>query len=151
MSTWLVLCHAILAAAWLGCVLTEAVFERLLLAQGPALHGVLGRLHRRVDLAIELPLLAGVAVSGALMLAAHSGPMDRLLQVKIALGLLAIVANLWCIRLVLRRCAQALAGDAAGFAASDRAQHRWGAVVGLCLVAALVIALLRRAGTVAGI
>jgi hypothetical protein len=146
MPAWLPLLHAILAAAWLGCVLTEVAFERLLLAQGAALHPLLGRLHRRVDLAIELPLLAGVAVSGALMLVMRGGVVDHLLAAKIVIGMIVIAANLWCIRLVLRRCAQALAGDTAGFAASDRAQHRWGAVVLLGLLAALVIALLRGGG-----
>jgi uncharacterized membrane protein len=143
MPAWLPLLHAILAAAWLGCVLTETVFERLLLAQGPALHGLLGRLHRRVDLAIELPALMGVAASGAWMLAVRGGAMDHWLEAKITIGLIAIAANLWCIRLVLRRCTQALAGDEAGFAASDRAQHRWGAVVLLGLLASFILALLR--------
>jgi hypothetical protein len=143
MPAWLPLLHTILAAIWLGCVLTEIVFERLLMAQGAALHGLLGRLHRLVDLAIELPMLIGVAVSGAWMLVMRGGAMDYLLEAKITIGLIAIISNLWCIRLVLRRCAQALASDEAGFAASDRAQHRWGAVVLLGLVAAFVIALLR--------
>ncbi len=146
MHSWLPLLHVLFAAAWLGCVLTEVVFERLLLAQGAALHPLLGRLHRRVDLAIELPLLAGVAFSGAVMLVAGAEAMDRLLTAKIAVGAVAIAANLWCVRLVLRRCAQAQAGDVSGFENTDHAQHRWGALVLLGLVAAFALALLRRAG-----
>ncbi|MBI5259063.1 MAG: hypothetical protein HY855_21340 [Burkholderiales bacterium] len=140
---WLIL-HLLCVGAWLGCVLTEALFEREMLAQGPAAHRALADLHWRVDRWVELPSFCGVLLSGVVMAHARA-PADGWLLAKMAAGLLAVGLNLWCVRLVWRRRAQAQAGDAAGFARTDAAQHRWGAGVLLGLLAALLLAGVRRA------
>ena len=59
------------------------------------------------------------------------------LQTKIAFGLLAIAANLYCFWLVLRRTQAAAQAQWEEFARLDRLQHTFGAVVLLGLVAAL--------------
>jgi len=133
--------HLLFAGLWLGCVLTEALFERALLAGGERNMLMLAQLHKRVDLLVEVPAFLGVLVTGAVMAVGRELP--GVLQTKIAIGLLAIVANLWCVVLVFRRLTAAGGGDAAEFSRIDRRQHQWGAVVLLALLvaAALGIAL----------
>jgi uncharacterized membrane protein len=137
--------HLVSAGLWLGCVLTEVLFERALLGQGREQERILARLHRRVDLWVELPALLTVLLTGTLM-ALRMPAAGWLLQAKIALGLLAVATNVYCIRLVLRRDRQAATGDWPAFTATDRLQHRAGAVVLLGLVGALALGLARLAG-----
>lgn len=137
--------HLVFVGLWLGCVLTEILFERALLGQGHDAQRILARLHRRVDLAVELPSLLVVLLTGALM-ALRLPPAGLLLHAKIALGLLAVTANLYCVGLVLRRDRHAAAGDWPAFEAADHRQHRYGAVVLLGLVGALALGLARLAG-----
>jgi hypothetical protein len=119
--------HGLCGGMWLGCVLTEAVFERALAAQGRHTRALLARLHGWVDLAVEGPLLAVTGLSGAW--AWPTAPADAALHAMALLGGLAIAANLWCMRLVWLRLNAANAGDDALYERLDRAQHRWGAVV----------------------
>lgn len=135
MNSLLLPLHLLAVGLWLGCVLTEVLFERALLAGGPEQHLSLARLHRRVDLVVEIPAFVLVLASGAFMLAAAvPGP---LLQAKIGFGLLAVAANVGCVRLVLRRAAAADAGRWAEFARLDQLQHKLGAVVMLGILLAL--------------
>ncbi|MDT8991482.1 hypothetical protein RQP54_11480 [Curvibacter sp. APW13] len=127
--------HLCLVGVWLGCVLTEALFERALLGQGRAQELLLARLHKKVDVVVEIPAFLGVLLTGALM--AAQVPMTAVLQWKIVFGLIAIGANLYCVRLVWARLALAEAGDWDGFAAVDHRQHQWGAVVLAGLLGAL--------------
>ncbi len=53
-----------------------------------------------MDLLIELPLLAAVVVTGA-VLAKRAWPLSTLHGVKIAAGSTAVAANLWCFYLGL--------------------------------------------------
>lgn len=135
--------HLLAAGAWLGCVLTEALFERALLGRGPGFARVLARLHWRVDTAVEVPLLAVVALTGTWLWVSARAAVDALLACKIALGLLAVLANGVCVRLVRQRLRQAEAGDWAAFARTDHAQHRWGAWVLLGLLGAWALGLAR--------
>jgi hypothetical protein len=144
---WLLL-HLLCAGAWLGCVLTEALFERALLAQGPAAHRLLAALHVKVDAAVELPAIAGVVGSG-LVMAWRLPALDAWLAAKIGVGALAVALNLWCVVLVWRRRAQAESGDSAGFAHSDLWQHRWGAGVLLGLMGAAALGAWRVAAATA--
>ncbi|QTD44487.1 hypothetical protein [Ottowia testudinis] len=128
--------HVISASVWLGCVVTEAMFERALLGRGPEFERTLAALHWRVDLGIELPALLLTVLSGGWLffLAPH---WSAVWWFKFGAGTLAVAANLACIGLVRLRQTKADAGDWAGFARVDAAQHRWGAVVALGLLAAL--------------
>ncbi len=139
MHTYLLPIHLTFIGIWLGCVLTEALFERALLGQGRAFELVLVALHKRVDLFIEIPAFVVVLLTGALMLgsAAPSG----LLQAKVGFGVLAIAANAYCVWLVFRRSAKAQAGDWDAFTRLDHLQHQWGAVVLIGILAALGLGL----------
>lgn len=138
MRSTLLLVHLCLAAAWIGCVFTEVLFERALLAGDRAQHRVLARLHARVDLWVETPAFLGVLATGVLMMA-QARPAWPGFHLKLALGLLAIVANAWCVRIVLLRRQAAEAGDWARFDRLDHAQHKLGAVVLLAALGALAV------------
>lgn len=131
--------HALLAGAWIGCVLVEALFERALLGKGREQELILARLHWKVDLLVEAPLLLAVAVTGALNFAGR--PVDALLGAKLAFAAVAILANLYCIWLVKVRLDRAEAGDWAGFEKADHIQHKAGALVLLALLGAAGIGL----------
>lgn len=88
------LVHLICVGIWLGCILTEALFERALLGQGRQQEKILVGLHQRVDLFVEIPAFVLVLVTGALMLSDTA--TSKLLDIKVGLGLLAILANLYC-------------------------------------------------------
>ncbi len=128
--------HLISASVWLGCVLTEALFERALLGRGREFEYTLAALHWRVDVLIELPALALVALSGGWLLWSQPS-WPAVWWFKFGAGVLAVAANLACIRLVWLRRKKADAGDWVGFARIDAALHRWGAVVALGLLLAL--------------
>ena len=65
----LLLIHLLFVGIWLGCVLTEALFERALLGKGREQELILTALHKKVDFLIEIPafcivFLTGRAVAG---------------------------------------------------------------------------------------
>lgn len=127
--------HLAFVGIWLGCVLTEVLFERALLGKGRAQELILVALHKRVDLLVEIPAFAVVLVTGALMFsAANAGP---LLTTKIAFGLLAITTNAYCVWLVFRRAAAANSDHWDEFAHLDNLQHKFGSLVLLAIVMAL--------------
>ncbi|HZW12545.1 MAG TPA: hypothetical protein VFF81_05055 [Noviherbaspirillum sp.] len=137
MRNLLLLFHLVFAGLWLGCVLTEVLFERALLGRGKDYEVILAGLHRRVDLFVEIPAFLAVLVTGALMVAnVNPGPV---LHTKIAFGVLAIAANIYCVSLVLRRAKAATEGHWEEFARLDHLQHKFGAVVLLGILAALGI------------
>jgi hypothetical protein len=131
----LVVVHLLLVGVWLGCVLTEALFERALLGKGRTQELILVGLHRRVDWIVELPALSGVLLTGVGLLAGAG--TSSVLHTKIVFALLAIAANVYCFWLVLRRARAATKGDWSQFEALDRLQHKWGAVVLIGILSAL--------------
>jgi uncharacterized membrane protein len=137
--------HIIAVGIWLGCVLTEALFERALLGAGREQELLLAGLHRRVDLLVEIPAFVVALLTGALML--HNAAPSALLHVKIGFGLLAAAANAYCVWLVFRRFAHARAGRWAAFDRVDQLQHKFGAVVLVGIVVALSIGVYLRVAT----
>jgi hypothetical protein len=131
--------HIAAAGIWLGCVVTEALFERALLGKGRAQELILVALHQRVDLIVEIPAFAAVLVTGGLMLAVA----DTLLGIKIAFGLLAIAANAYCVRLVFQRATAAKEDRWGDFARLDHLQHKFGVVVLFGILAALAVGICR--------
>lgn len=140
--------HLTFVGLWLGCVLTEALFERALLGQGRDKELILAALHKRVDVFIEIPAFALVLATGALLLA--SAPPSALLHAKVGVALLAIVANVCCVFLVFQRHRHALRGDWPAFERADHLQHKIGAVVLLGILGALGLGLALFAGAAGG-
>lgn len=134
MKSLLLFLHLLFVGIWLGCVLTEALFERALLGKGREFELVLVALHKKVDLVVEIPAFVGVLLTGGWMLSMT--PPSPLLHAKIGFGLLAIVANTYCVWLVFARARAAQAGQWERFAALDHRQHMFGAVVLLGLLGA---------------
>ncbi|HEY0634308.1 MAG TPA: hypothetical protein VGE00_02910 [Gammaproteobacteria bacterium] len=129
--------HLTFAGLWLGCVLTETLFERALLGQGRGPELLLADLHKRVDLFIEVPAFLAVFATG--MLLYESAHMTPLLLAKLGFGLLAIITNIYCVWLVVRRATAAHQGRWEQFAQLDRRQHQFGAVVLVALLLALAL------------
>jgi hypothetical protein len=128
--------HVAFGGIWLGCILTEGLFERALLGRGLEQELILVGLHERVDLVVEIPAMVGVLSTGALMfLSAQMGPA---LIAMVAVGAVALCTNAYCVWIVYERGAAAEEGRWDAFTRLDRLQHRYGAVV----LAAVVIALL---------
>jgi len=137
MKSPLLLFHLLLVGLWLGCVLTEILFERALLGQGRDKESLLADLHLRVDRWVEVPAFLLVGLTGALLLpVAAPGPM---LYTKIAFGLLAVAINVHCVRLVWQRSQAARALNWHEFERLDRLQHRWGAAVLASMLLAVAI------------
>jgi len=107
--------HLILVSLWGGLLLAEIAIE--LLGRDNTGRRISARLHYWIDLFVEIPLVTGVVATGAILLA-PLWPPPRLLAIKIILGLIAIVFNLSCVGLVIRRYRKS--GDNA---ALDRLGH----------------------------
>ncbi len=135
MYTTLLALHLVFAGVWLGCVLTEALFERALLGKGREQERILARLHKRVDLIVEIPAFTLVLLTGLWM--AQGPAFTPLLHAKIGFGALAILTNLYCVWLVFKRAAAAEQDDWALFARLDHKQHLYGALVLVAILVAL--------------
>jgi hypothetical protein len=143
MDMLLVALHLGSAFLWLGCVLTEALFERSLLAGDRASHQVLADLHVRVDKYIEIPAILGVLATGV-WLWAESSYEGLSFFLMITAGLVAIVSNLYCVWIVFRRRDAAHSRNWKDFDRLDHLQHKVGAIVLIGLAIALVSGLLIR-------
>ncbi len=139
MATPLLALHLVFVGLWLGCVLTEALFERALLGQGRDKELILTALHKRVDLFVEIPAFTLVVVTGAMLMA--SAPVSALLHAKLGFAALAINTNVYCVYLVFKRDRLARSGDWSAFEAADQLQHKLGAMVLVGILGALGIGL----------
>jgi len=137
--TMLLLFHLLFIGLWLGCVLTEALFERALLGRGRAHELLLADLHKRVDVWVEIPAFAAVVATGGLLFT--QATPSSWLHFKIALGLLAVLTNGVCVGLVFARAKAAHMGNWERFDRLDHVQHKFGAVVLLALLGALGVGL----------
>lgn len=145
MKTLLLPTHLLSVGLWLGCVLTEAIFERALLGQGRDKELTLSRLHQRVDVFVEIPAFMVVLITGGAMLS--SVGTSALLQAKIGFALMAILVNVYCVYLVFRRARCAARHQWAQFESIDRKQHQFGAVVVIGILMALALGLYLGVGT----
>jgi len=135
--------HIGFAFLWLGCVLTEALFERAMLAGDRASHKALANLHARVDLVVEIPAMLVVLVTGALLWM-RAGDYGVAELVMIGAGAVALLANGYCVWLVFKRRSAAHAEEWDAFDRLDHLQHRVGAIVLLGLLVAIVAGALIR-------
>jgi uncharacterized membrane protein len=131
--------HLLFVGLWLGCVITEALFERALLGQGRDKELILTALHKRVDIFVEIPAFVLVLITGTVLLA--NAPKSPLLHVKLAFAFIAIAANVYCVHLVFKRHRMATRGDWQAFEALDHLQHKLGAVVLIGILGALSMGL----------
>lgn len=137
MKTILLSIHLAAMGVWLGCVLTEALFERALLGKSREHELLLSALHKRVDIIVEIPAFIVVLVTGWIML--PSAASSSLLLTKVASGLVAMAANVFCVGLVFKRYAAASANNWDVFARLDRLQHKVGAVVLIGILGAMSV------------
>jgi hypothetical protein len=94
------LTHLVSVATWGGLVLAETVLEASAKTEDERRH--VARTHFWIDMVIELPLLALVVATGA-MLAARAWPLSTMHVIKIACGTIAVAANLACVVAVVAR------------------------------------------------
>lgn len=135
MKLAILITHLVFVGLWLGCVLTEALFERALLGQGRDKEKILANLHKRVDAIVEIPAFLVVLVTGAVLFARSD--LTLLLITKASFGVVAILANIYCVHLVFQRADCALKDDWKGFERIDHLQHKYGAVVLVGILGAL--------------
>jgi hypothetical protein len=128
--------HLTLISVWLGCILVEAIYEHSI-DHSDGMRLFISKLHWATDKYVEIPAFLGVLVTGSYMLT--SSIMTPLLWVKVVFGMIAIIFNAICVGLVVKRLACAKAGDFKGWESLDHKQHKYGAVVLIALVIALII------------
>ncbi len=92
--------HLFVLALWGGVLASEGVLELLPLRR-PELRPATVVFHYFIDLLVELPLLLGILLTGALLL--HGRPFTGLVAAKVACGSIAVLANLACIVFVVKR------------------------------------------------
>ncbi len=92
--------HGAAAGAWMGVVACELVLESF--GRDASSRRLVARAHAWIDLLFEGPLVAFVLVTGAVLLA-RDWPASPLLLLKVAAGLIAVIANLICIPYVRAR------------------------------------------------
>lgn len=100
--------HVVCLGSWLGCLLVEGVIEALARRDRELLRAV-SRLHRSIDLWVEIPAFSGVLASGLVL--SLDAAWSNALIAKVALGTFAILANLACLWPVFRRARAAQADD----------------------------------------
>jgi hypothetical protein len=92
--------HLILVSVWLGLVLVESLIE--FNGEKDENYLAAARLHYRVDLFFEIPIVLAVLVTG-ILLWHQVGGLSKILLIKIILGLSAIAINFYCAALVVIR------------------------------------------------
>ncbi len=92
--------HLVALALWGGFVAAEGIVELASRSAEEVRHAA--KLHYWMDVLVEVPLLGAVLVTGS-VLALRAWPLSSLLGVKIACGLVAVAANLWCVAHVIAR------------------------------------------------
>lgn len=100
--------HFFAVAFWLGVVAVELLLERTR-TQSPAHGFTVARLHRLIDLFIEMPAFTLVLISGLCLI--EPARLDGIYALKIVAGCLAVLGNMVCLVPVMKRHAAAERGD----------------------------------------
>lgn len=100
--------HLICLGTWLGCLLVEGVIEARARRDRELLRAV-SRLHRSIDLFVEIPAFSGVLASGLWL--SSSAAWTGTLIAKVMFGSFAILVNVACLWPVFRRARAAEADD----------------------------------------
>lgn len=96
--------HFVVLCSWGFLVVGEIILE-LWGRRDPSRYSSVADIHRWIDLRLEVPLLMGVLLTGGALLT--QTPLDGELMLKIAAGLGAVMVNVACVSVVLRRSAEA--------------------------------------------
>ncbi|TNE42642.1 MAG: hypothetical protein EP347_00455 [Alphaproteobacteria bacterium] len=128
--------HYGFAMLWLGCVITEALFERALLSGDRSSHLLLADLHVKVDKFVEIPAMCIVTLSG-IWLWRFAEVVGAAFYTMVCAGCIAILANVYCVVLVFKRRDAAHNQDWAAFDILDHRQHKFGGLVLIGLLVAL--------------
>ncbi|WP_095144274.1 hypothetical protein [Pseudomonas sp. Irchel s3b6] len=128
--------HLLFVATWLGCILVEAVYEHAI-EPSASMREFIAQLHWTTDKYIEVPAIVGVLLSGGWLLSLTA--ITPLLLMKIGFGLLAVLFNMFCVVLVIKRMTAVRKRDFQRYEKLDRLQHKFGAVVLFGVVVALGI------------
>jgi hypothetical protein len=96
------LAHVVILGLWGGVVLAEAVME-IGAHRHRHLRDSVVRLHYLIDVFVEVPLLAGVVITGAVLLM-RAPAIDAFLWAKVLCGVGAVALNAGCVFAVIRRC-----------------------------------------------
>ena len=124
--------HLMVLSMWGGVVATEAVVE-LLPFRRRELHPAAIRFHFWIDLLVELPMVVAVIGTG-IALSILIPTVTSLHVVKIVLGGAAVLVNLFCIAVVVRR------GRGLGSDVDGRSLWRDSRIVLLCFAIGLLCA-----------
>jgi hypothetical protein len=99
MDAWHV-AHLVVLSAWAGVVLVEAVIEQL--GEARDMEAAAIRAHFWIDVLVELPLIAAVLTTGAVLLMRGWPPPPAHL-VKLGCAFAAVAINLYCALVVIVR------------------------------------------------
>ncbi|MGB0920935.1 MAG: hypothetical protein ACPG06_02790 [Alphaproteobacteria bacterium] len=93
--------HIIIASAWLGLVAGETAME--LMAKSRETKSFVAQVHRTIDIYVEGPLMSLTLITGSILLWDIWPEVSTLLLVKVAAGVIAVIANVICIHWVIER------------------------------------------------
>lgn len=96
----IVFLHLFCVGLWFGCIGVEIVIELLGLSS-PAAGQHASKIHFYTDFFIELPAILTVLVTGFLLF--DFNKLSLIYGIKLACGLIAILANLACVFFVVKR------------------------------------------------
>ncbi len=102
--------HLFAVAFWLGVVAVEYLLEQGR-AQSRSQGFTVARLHRRIDMFLEMPAFTVVLVTGVLLI--EPARFDGIYALKIVAGSIAVLGNVLCLVPVLKRRASAEVDDLA--------------------------------------
>lgn len=116
--------HLFFIAGWAGVLACEALLE-FLPAGDAGREQQIALLHYRIDLLLEAPLLAGILVTGVILLG--DAQWSLALAIKVVAALVVIGANAACVVVVVRRHRglRRPGRDAAGVFARDTHAIHW--------------------------
>ena len=100
--------HLVFVSMWAGLVAAEIVIE-LYVSRTRMYRDALVEFHFWIDLLVELPLIAGVIMTGIGNLF-YLHTVTSLHWVKFGLAAVALSANLWCVLNVVRRRQERMSG-----------------------------------------
>ncbi len=135
--------HLMAIGIWAGCVATETVLE---LSQGkvPPNKSYLAALHAKIDIAVEIPAIFVTLITGSLLL--ESAHWDKILFLKVGLGVSAVLLNSIAAYTVHKRYSCLKSADLNGYAKYNLLHDRIGVGCILTIAGAMIAGGIRITG-----